>query len=81
MSLDARYIFVYDSLCDNLMEIDKCYLEQKYGGSLEELYGASSFFWDKPKYTLLDEEFKNLHCLQILEKTEDDMIWRIIDVK
>ncbi len=78
MSLDAEYIFHYDSLPINykdMMNKDINYLKDKYGGCFVEF--STNFYWEKPKYTLLPEEIKNLHSDQILQK-KDMELWEII---
>lgn len=79
MSLDARYIFSYDALCyvePTPMERDIYYLKEKYGG--EFIYiGNETIFWDKPKYTLDQDELKILYADQILER-KDCELWKII---
>ncbi len=78
MSLDARYLLVYDDLgyiSPTPPEKDIQYLEEKYGGKVIHLEGHT-YFWDKPKHTLLDEEIKNLHADQVIER-RDCELWEI----
>lgn len=79
MSLDARYILVYDVqgyVGESPMDKDKNYLNEKYGGEFDYIDGYS-VFWNKPKYTLLKEEIKNLLADQILERIDGEL-WGII---
>jgi hypothetical protein len=79
MSLDARYIFVYDVqgyVGKSPMDIDKDYLKEKFGGEFEYIDGYSVFL-NKPKYTLLPHEIDNLHADQVLER-QDGELWKII---
>ncbi len=79
MSYDARYIFVYDDLGylpPTPMEKDIEYLKEKYGGEFIR-FEETSTFWDKPKYTLLDEELEKLLADQVLERGDGE-IWEII---
>lgn len=79
MSLDAVYILVYEVhgyLPPTPMDKDRNYLKDKYGGSFLNLDGFS-LFWDKPKYTLLRDELKNLFADQVLER-KDLELWKII---
>jgi hypothetical protein len=79
MSLDANYILVYDNLpyaIPTPMEKDIQYLRDKFGG--EFIYiDSTSIFWEKPKYTLLMDEYSKLHADQILER-RDCELWKII---
>ena len=75
MSKDATYIFVYNMFDREYSEQDMLYLTEKYGGNFEYLDQSHSFFWNKPKHTLPSFEYDNLHCMQILEKTEDCETW------
>ena len=79
MSLDARYIFVYDNLHyiqPSPMRKDISYLAQKYGGTFEHVE-TTTIYWGKPKYTLLPEDILSLHADQILER-QDCELWKII---
>ena len=79
MSLDARYLFVYDNLGyvePSPMKKDIEYLKYKYGGEFMEVQ-ETTIFWDKPKYTLDYEEFSNLLADQILER-KDCENWEIV---
>lgn len=79
MSLDARYILVYDSLYDEKTHPrhkDIKFLEEKYGGEFVIFDNGNSVFWDKPKHTLLPEEIKRLNADQVLEK-KDCELWEI----
>lgn len=78
MSTDAKYLLVYDMLpyaSPSPMEKDIAYLEEKYGGKIIHLEGYT-YFWDKPKHTLLEEEIEKLHADQVIER-QDDLLWEI----
>lgn len=78
MSLDARYILVYDNfpyLEPTPMVIDIKFLQDKYGGKAEFIE-CSTVFWDKPKYTLSQDDITNLLADQILER-KDGELWTI----
>ena len=80
MSLDARYIFVYENLPyvePTPMEKDISYLKGKYGGNFEFIE-CTTIFWDKPKHTLDVDEIKNLYADQILERKDCEM-WEILN--
>lgn len=77
MSLDACYIFVYEHDQNFLAGKDIAYLSENYGGEFNYL-GCHSYFWNKPKYTLLDTEHEKLHAIQILELKEGWEYWRTI---
>ena len=77
MSLDANYILFYENFDysnPTPMQRDKEYLENKFGGCFFE-FGCYLIYWEKPKYTLLKEEIKNLLAHQILEK-KDGELWK-----
>lgn len=79
MSLDANYILVYDPLPylePYPWEFDISYLRDKYGGSFINIDGTT-IFWEKPKYTLLPDEFNNLKADQILERKSCEN-WEIV---
>lgn len=79
MSLDARYILAYENLGyvePTPMDIDKKFLEDKYGGKVE-FVESCTLYWDKPKYTLSEEDIGNLLADQILER-RDCELWRIV---
>lgn len=79
MSLDATYILVYWNLNyvqPSPMAIDFSYLSKKYGGKFTRIT-QTDIYWDKPKYTLHPDEFKNLKADQILEKKDCDL-WEIV---
>lgn len=78
MSLDARYILHYE--CQSYikptpMEKDIAYLKEKFGGDFIEIGWEFDIFWDKPKYTLLEEDLKPLYADQVLE-CRDGGIWK-----
>jgi hypothetical protein len=79
MSLDARYILVYDNL-DYLeptpMERDKKFLEDNFGGEVEFME-CCTLFWDKPKYILSQEDIDSLQADQVLER-RDGELWDIV---
>lgn len=80
MSLDASYILSYDNLHylePTPMQKDIEYLKKEYGGAFTVFDHGNSIFWEKPKYTLLPEEFKKLMADQILEKRDGDL-WTIV---
>lgn len=80
MSLDARYLLVYEALyyiSPTPIEKDIKYLKNKYGGEFYDIDGRFSIYWDKPKYTLPEEEYDKLHADQILER-KDCELWKII---
>lgn len=79
MSLDARYLLVYDDLpyrSPTPMDKDIAYLAEEYGGEFTTIR-YTNIFWDKPKYTLLPDKVKNLLADQILER-KDGELWEII---
>lgn len=79
MSLDARYLLVYETLGyvgETPMEKDIHYLQSNYGGSFEYV-DCTSVFWDKPKYILLPNELEKLYADQILER-RDGELWKIV---
>lgn len=79
MSLDARYLLVYDDLGyvgETPMEKDIHYLQSNYGGSFEYIE-YSSIYWDKPKYTLPKSELEKLYADQVLER-KDCELWKIV---
>ena len=79
MSLDARYLLVYEDLPyikPTPMDKDIEYLKEKYGGEFD-IIRYSTIHWDKPKYTLPRDEFKNLNADQIIER-KDCELWEII---
>lgn len=72
MSLDAEYILDYEcfSYVDpSPMSIDKKFLEDKYGGKVVYVQ-EHILYWEKPKYLLLDEDFKLLIADRIFEKID-----------
>lgn len=78
MSLDARYILVYETVYEGQpWHEDIKYLSEKYGGEFTFFNGCRSIFWDKPKHTLSEEEFKKLFADQILER-RDCELWDIV---
>lgn len=80
MSLDACYIFSYDCLpyCNPTpMDIDEKFLQDKYGGYFLSFDNGCSLYWDKPKYTLEEEDLSNLLADRVLEK-KDCQQWEII---
>lgn len=81
MSLDARYILKYDILpyvAPTPQDKDKKYLEEKYGGEVVKFDNYESYYYDKPKYTLLPEDLDALRADQVLECTDNDDVWKIV---
>jgi hypothetical protein len=79
MSTDAHYIFCYEELPyvkPTPMEKDIIYLKENHGGFFQNIT-ETTIYWEKPKYTLMDNEFKNLMADQILER-RDCELWKII---
>ena len=79
MSLDAQYLLAYDCLPyakPTPMEKDIEFLENEYGGKVEYLT-SDTLFWDKPKYTLHEDDLKKLKADQIMER-KDCELWVII---
>lgn len=79
MSLDAEYIFVYDTNIINyedLINKDIKYLKKKYGGYITH-FSNDSVYWQKSKHLLISKEYDNLNCYQILEKRGLEL-WEII---
>lgn len=75
MSTDANYIFDYYSngyISPTPMERDIKYLEEKYGGYFTYM-SCSTIFWEKPKYFLDPDEYKNLCADKILEKSDCEL--------
>lgn len=75
MSTDAQYILDYEVnsyLKPTPMEIDKKFLEDKYGGEVEFIT-SFCLFWDNPKYTLLPDDVSLLMADRVLEKRSCDL--------
>lgn len=80
MSLDANYILSYDNqnyVSPTPMQIDKMFLKDKYGGYFMPFEDGYSVYWEKPKYTLLEEDLSNLLADRVLEKRDCEQ-WEII---
>jgi hypothetical protein len=83
MSLDARYILKYDTQNykePTPMSKDIKYLTEKYGGELQEINWKYDLFYEKPKYTLLEEDIEELKADQVLESLGGDN-WQDISYK
>lgn len=81
MSLDSRYILKYQTLPyaePTPMQKDKEYLETKYGGEVVKFDIYESYYYDKPKYELDEEDIKQLKADQVLRCNDDDDTWHII---
>lgn len=75
MSLDAKYILRYEIQpysSPTPMSKDIEYLQNKYGGDFIQMGSEYDLYWEKPKYTLLQEELKQLYADQILEYKDCD---------
>lgn len=59
------------------MDKDIKFLKNKYGGEFVKIGWEFDIFWEKPKYTLLQEDIKQLLADQILEYRDCDK-WREI---
>ena len=80
MSTDARYIFVYDNpgyVSPTPMDKDAKFLEEEFGGKVENLYGGQIYFWDKPKHCLCDEDIENISADQIFEMRDGYLLEQI----
>lgn len=76
MSLDASYILKYTH--EKFVKRDEIYLTEKYGGLFEKI-SPLIYQWDKPKYTLDTNELSFLYSCEVLQKTDDDDEYYIIE--
>jgi len=70
MSSDGIYFMYYEGDY-KFLDYDMKSLEEEYGGKHVKL-NYNTIFYDKPKYTLCDDDFKKLHANQVFESINGD---------
>lgn len=82
MSLDAKYILIYDlhalpSACLS----DAEWLYNTFGGQYVIFDNHHCLFWDKPKYKLLPDDISKLECSQLFECDDNSECYYEIDLE